>query len=66
MGYLLIQAVLVVSLGRPGDMYGRLRVYNMASWSSRPPPWRCRSIRSGPPVPRGRDDRHLPGHEAPW
>jgi hypothetical protein len=29
MGYLLIQAVLVVSLGRPGDMYGRLRVYNM-------------------------------------
>ncbi len=29
MGYLLVQAVLVVSLGRLGDMYGRVRIYNM-------------------------------------
>jgi len=29
MGYLLVQAALVVSLGRPGDMYGRVRVYNL-------------------------------------
>jgi MFS family permease len=29
MGYLVAQAVLVVSLGRLGDMYGRVRVYNL-------------------------------------
>ncbi|MGD0053220.1 MAG: MFS transporter, partial [Vulcanimicrobiaceae bacterium] len=28
MGYLLVQAVLVVTLGRLGDMYGRVRMYN--------------------------------------
>ena len=28
LGYLLVQAVLVVSLGRLGDMYGRVRIYN--------------------------------------
>ena len=28
-GYLLVQAVLVVSLGRLGDMYGRVRIYNL-------------------------------------
>src|ERR1700710_1296679 len=28
MGYLLVTAVLVVSLGRLGDMYGRVRTYN--------------------------------------
>ncbi len=28
MGYLLVQAVLVVSLGRLGDIYGRVRIYN--------------------------------------
>ena len=28
MGYRLVQAVLVVSLGRLGDMFGRVRVYN--------------------------------------
>jgi MFS family permease len=28
MGYRLVQAVLVVSLGRLGDMYGRVKVYN--------------------------------------
>jgi MFS family permease len=27
-GYLLVQAVLVVTLGRLGDMYGRVRIYN--------------------------------------
>ncbi len=29
MGYLLVQAVLVVTLGRLGDMYGRVRIYNL-------------------------------------
>jgi EmrB/QacA subfamily drug resistance transporter len=29
MGYLLITAVLVVSFGRLGDMYGRVRIYNL-------------------------------------
>src|ERR1017187_410436 len=29
MGYLLVQAVLVVSLGRLGDIYGRVRIYNL-------------------------------------
>ena len=28
-GYLLVQAVLVVTLGRLGDMYGRVRIYNL-------------------------------------
>src|ERR1700712_5788252 len=28
MGYRLVQSVLVVSLGRLGDMFGRVRVYN--------------------------------------
>jgi MFS family permease len=28
MGYRLVQAVLVVSVGRIGDMYGRVRIYN--------------------------------------
>src|SRR5258705_2293944 len=28
MGYRLVQAVLVVTLGRLGDMFGRVRVYN--------------------------------------
>ncbi|HTX58511.1 MAG TPA: MFS transporter [Verrucomicrobiae bacterium] len=28
MGYLLVQAVFVVTLGRLGDMYGRVRIYN--------------------------------------
>src|ERR1700683_5304010 len=31
MGYLLVQAVLVVTLGRLGDMYGRVRMYNVGS-----------------------------------
>ena len=29
MGYLLVTAVLVVTLGRVGDMYGRVRMYNL-------------------------------------
>jgi MFS family permease len=29
MGFLLVTAVLVVSLGRVGDMYGRVRIYNL-------------------------------------
>ena len=28
MGYLLVQSVLVVTLGRLGDMHGRVRIYN--------------------------------------
>lgn len=29
LGYLLVSAVLVVSLGRLGDMFGRVRMYNL-------------------------------------
>src|SRR5919201_3677591 len=29
MGYLLVTAVLVVTLGRVGDMFGRVRMYNL-------------------------------------
>jgi MFS family permease len=29
MGYLLVQAVLVVALGRLGDMFGRVKIYNL-------------------------------------
>jgi MFS family permease len=29
LGYLLITAVLVVTFGRLGDMYGRVRIYNL-------------------------------------
>lgn len=29
LGYMLVQAVLVVSLGRVGDMFGRVRMYNL-------------------------------------
>jgi MFS family permease len=29
MGYLLVQSVLVVTLGRLGDMYGRVKIYNL-------------------------------------
>ena len=29
MGYMLVQAVLVVTLGRLGDMYGRVKIYNL-------------------------------------
>src|SRR5437016_8367787 len=29
MGYLLVTAVLVVALGRLGDIYGRVRIYNL-------------------------------------
>src|SRR5712692_5492337 len=29
MGYLLVTAVLVVTLGRLGDIYGRVRIYNL-------------------------------------
>ncbi len=28
-GYLLVQSVLVVTLGRLGDMFGRVRIYNL-------------------------------------
>src|SRR5258708_36485742 len=29
MGYLLVQSILVVSLGRLGDMFGRVKIYNL-------------------------------------
>jgi MFS family permease len=29
MGYLLVQSVLVVTLGRLGDMFGRVKIYNL-------------------------------------
>jgi hypothetical protein len=31
MGYMVITAVLVVSLGRIGDMFGRVRMYDLGS-----------------------------------
>ncbi len=31
MGFLLVTAVLVVTLGRLGDMYGRVRIYNLTA-----------------------------------
>src|ERR1700727_3070556 len=37
-GYLLVTAVLVVTLGRLGDMFGRVRIYNLgflAAWDWR-------------------------------
>ena len=51
MGYLVVSAVLVVTLGRLGDIFGRVRMYNLgfsvfalgalALPSSRPPGARC-------------------------
>ena len=29
MGYLLVQSILVVTLGRLGDMFGRVKIYNL-------------------------------------
>ncbi|MGH3205689.1 MAG: MFS transporter, partial [Streptosporangiaceae bacterium] len=29
LGYLLVQSVLVVTLGRLGDMFGRVKIYNL-------------------------------------
>jgi MFS family permease len=29
MGYLVVSAVLVVAFGRPGDIYGRVKMYNL-------------------------------------
>jgi MFS family permease len=40
MGYRLVQAVLVVSLGRLGDMFGRVRIYN-AGFVVLPSPRSC-------------------------
>jgi hypothetical protein len=54
MGFLLVSAVLVVTFGRLGDMYGRVRLYNLASSSSRSPRSRSPSIRgAGPRGPSG-------------
>ena len=52
MGYRLVQAVLVVTLGRLGDMFGRVGSTTPASPSSRPPRSCCRSTRSGRPAAR--------------
>ena len=46
MGYRLVQAVLVVTVGRLGDMFGRVRIYNSASSSSRSRPSCSPSTRS--------------------
>jgi MFS family permease len=48
MGYLVVTAVLVVSFGRLGDMFGRTRMYTSASRSSRSSP--CCSRSPGPMV----------------
>ena len=45
MGYMLVTAVLVVTLGRLGDMYGRVRIYNPGFPSSRSPRCCWRSTR---------------------
>ncbi len=46
LGYLLVSAVLVVSLGRLGDMFGRVRMYNLGFADLQPSPrWRSRSTR---------------------
>ena len=29
LGYLLVQSIVVVTLGRLGDIYGRVRIYNL-------------------------------------
>jgi MFS family permease len=47
MGYRLVQAVLVVTVGRLGDMFGRVASTTPASWSSRSPRCCCRLIPSG-------------------
>ena len=40
MGYMVVTAVLVVSLGRVGDMFGRVRMYNLGFSQSCPDPSR--------------------------
>ncbi|MEJ0098158.1 MAG: hypothetical protein WDM84_09945 [Bauldia sp.] len=39
LGFLIVSSVLVVSLGRLGDMFGRVRMYNSVSSSSPPLRW---------------------------
>ncbi len=46
MGYRLVQAVLVVTVGRFGDMFGRVRIYNAGLPCSRRRRSCCLSIRS--------------------
>ena len=46
MGYLVVSAVLVVTLGRLGDIYGRSAFTTSGSRSSRWARWRSRSTRS--------------------
>jgi hypothetical protein len=43
LGFLVVTSVLVVSLGRLGDIYGRVRIYNRASPSSPSSRWSFRS-----------------------
>jgi len=58
LSFMVVTSVLVVSLGRLGDMYGRVKMYNSAS--------RCtRSSRSSSASPGCRDRRrHLPDRDA--
>ena len=69
MGYMVVTAVLVVSFGRIGDMFGRVKVYNLgfAIFSAaRSPPRSPTSGTIGRPLPdrhahrprRGRSDDH--------
>ena len=50
MGYRLVQAVLVVTVGRLGDMYGRVRIYNggFAVFTARVDPAVVRSVQRRP------------------
>jgi MFS family permease len=52
LGYLLVSAVLVVALGRLGDMFGRVRMYNLGLSSSASRRSHCRSIPSTPAAGR--------------
>jgi MFS family permease len=47
MGYRLVQAVLVVTVGRLGDMFGRVRIYNAFTLSSHLSGLTCRESKSG-------------------
>ncbi len=55
MGYRLVQAVLVVTVGRIGDMFGRVRVYNLGFtvFTVASVLLSVRPVRRGPPPPNG-------------
>ena len=48
MAYILISTVFLLTFGRVADMLGRVRMYNLALWSSRSVP-PCAASRRTPP-----------------